>query len=109
MQYLYELNCPCLGAQYNEDNKLQCLLWIASHAVNVEYEDNRHPIMGALCVDEIYNAPPKEVVLSDEDVKLLESFRNSLLSIAKLMNISVVDENNISVLLDVLVHHRDDV
>lgn len=77
--------------------------------MNVEYEDNRHPIMGALCVDEIYNAPPKEVVLSDEDVKLLESFRNSLLSIAKLMNISVVDENNISVLLDVLVHHRDDV
>ncbi|KAK8813898.1 hypothetical protein WA556_000469, partial [Blastocystis sp. ATCC 50177/Nand II] len=91
-KYLYELNCPCLGAQYNEDNKLQCLLWIASHAVNVEYEDNH----------EIYNAPPKEVVLSDEDVKLLESFRNSLLSIAKLMNISVVDENNISVLLDMI-------
>mgnify|MGYP004662532363 FL=1 len=40
-QYLYELNCPCLGKEYNEDNKLQCLLWIASHAVNVDYEDNR--------------------------------------------------------------------
>ncbi|KAM7456325.1 hypothetical protein BLSTO_02910 [Blastocystis sp. subtype 1] len=101
-KYLYELNCPCLGAQYNEDNKLQCLLWIASHAVNVEYEDNRDSIVMASCVDEIYNAPPKEVVLSDEDLKLLESFRNSLLSIAKLMNISVVDENNISVLLDMI-------
>ena len=47
-------------------------------------------------VDEKYNAPPKEVVLSEEDIHTLESFR-----ITELMNVSVVDKNDISGILDV--------
>lgn len=97
-----------MGEQYNEDNKLQCLVWISAHAVNVEFEDNRECSECISCIDDIYNAPPKEVVLSDEDVKLLESFRTGLLEIAKLMNISVIDENNISDLLDVQLKLRGD-
>lgn len=52
-------------------------------------------------VDEKYNAPPKEVVLSEEDIHTLESFRTSLLRITELMNVSVVDKNDISGILDV--------
>ena len=52
-------------------------------------------------VDEKYNAPPKEVVLSEEDIHTLESFRTSLLCITELMNVSVVDKNDISGILDV--------
>lgn len=40
-----ELACPCIGSGYCEDNKLQCLLWIVSHAVSVEYEDNCIPFV----------------------------------------------------------------
>ena len=41
------------------------------------------------------------MVLSEEDIHTLESFRTSLLRITELMNVSVVDKNDISGILDV--------
>lgn len=40
-------------------------------------------------------------MLSEEDMHTLESFRTSLLRITELMNVSVVDKNDISGVLDV--------
>ena len=41
------------------------------------------------------------MVLSEEDIQTLESFRTRLLRITELMNVSVVDKNDISGILDV--------
>ena len=56
-----------------------------------------------LLLDDKYNAIPKSSELSEEDLQLVQSFRNELLKIASFMNLSIVDENDISSILDVFM------
>ena len=56
-----------------------------------------------LSLDDKYNAIPKSSELSEEDLQLVQSFRNELLKIASFMNLSIVDENDISSILDVFM------
>lgn len=56
-----------------------------------------------LLLDDKYNAIPKSSELSEEDLQLVQSFRNELLNIASFMNLSIVDENDISSILDVFM------
>ncbi|KAK8828190.1 hypothetical protein WA538_002703, partial [Blastocystis sp. DL] len=91
-QYLKDLQCPYVGEGFSEDNKLQCFLWITSHAVNVEYEDNY----------EKYNAIPTDADLSSEDVAAIKVLHDGLMEIANLLNTSIVDPNDISGMIDVI-------
>lgn len=50
---------------------------------------------------EKFNAIPKDYELTNEDMELLQSFRMELLRIANFMNLSIVDSNDISSILDV--------
>ena len=54
-----------------------------------------------LFLDDKYNAIPKSSDLSEEDLQLIQSLRCELLKIASFMNLSIVDENDISSLIDV--------
>ena len=56
-----------------------------------------------LLLDDKYNAITKSSELSEEDLQLVQSFRNELLKIASFMNLSIVDENDISSILDVFM------
>ena len=53
--------------------------------------------------DEKFNAIPMETELSSEEEHQLEVLRSWLLKIAKLLNVSIVDENEISAILDVML------
>lgn len=73
-----------------------------SHAVSVEYEDNR--ILGCCAessLDDKFNSMPMETELSSEEEHYLTVLRSWLLKIASLLNVSIVDENEISAILDV--------
>ncbi|KAK8796161.1 hypothetical protein JH06_4529 [Blastocystis sp. subtype 4] len=91
-KYLKDLSCPYVGNGFCEDNKIICFLWIASHAVTVEYEDN--------C--DKYNIIPIDTDLSAEEIESLNELRDGLLRIASLMNVSIVDTNDISGIIDAL-------
>ena len=91
-----------MGNGYCEDNKLQCLLWIVSHAISVEYEDNCISLCVIIYLVEKYNSATVKTDVSDEDVELLQSFGKELLKIATFMNLSIVDEHDISSMIDVL-------
>lgn len=96
-----DLCCPCLGKGYEKGNQCQCLLWIVSHAVSVEYEDNRKIYRLELRVDDKFNTVKMETELSPEEEHHLTVLRSWLLKIANFLNVSIVDENEISAILDV--------
>ena len=89
---------------YCENNKLQCLLWIVSHAIAVEYEDNCN-FMGLVIiinfVVEKYNNINQDLAVSNEDMEILQSFKSELLKIATSLNLSIVDENDIQLTINV--------
>ena len=101
-QYLKDLSCPYVGNGFCEDNKIICSLWIASHAVTVEYEDNCIHILSFCSLGDKYNIIPIDTDLSAEEIESLNELRDGLLRIASLMNVSIVDTNDISGIIDAL-------